>query len=380
VIGYLTEMNNQTKGKKTVSILWYIIGFIFSFITIIISSLFLVFSVYAGYLYVRTFQEGISDVISIPSDRIDAANENKLVHLTGEVYTEEVLADNITGFSLKAIKLERNVEMYQWEEEVKEEDGEYIYKYYKDWDDEAVDSFCFHEYGYHNPSLPYSSNLQIVKEVKLGAFTINQSMIEKLDNFVPVTITEEDRKSLPSELKEKTTIYKGKYYYIGSNPDKPIIGDIRISYKIVPAVTVSIIAMQKGNSFQPYNTEDGDTIDLLKIGEYSYNDMFEINNLAGNIFVWLLRIAGFILMSTGLFVMIINILPVLKKLIPSINRISTLLIFIFSSVFGFAISLLILALIWIFYQILIGTVLFITGGITLLGLMIISVIILRIKK
>ena len=56
-------------------------------------------------------------VVSIPADTVDPAMEGNVVHLTGEATTDETLADADLGVSAVAIKLQRNVEIYQWKEE-----------------------------------------------------------------------------------------------------------------------------------------------------------------------------------------------------------------------------------------------------------------------
>ena len=55
-------------------------------------------------------------MISVAEDKVDTANDGKLVHLTGLATTEDVLEDNDFGISANAIKLKRAVQMYQWKE------------------------------------------------------------------------------------------------------------------------------------------------------------------------------------------------------------------------------------------------------------------------
>ena len=64
----------------------------------------------------RSLTEGAAAVVSIEADTVDAANDTKLVHFTGEATTAETLSDSTFGMSKLAIKLKRNVEMYQWKE------------------------------------------------------------------------------------------------------------------------------------------------------------------------------------------------------------------------------------------------------------------------
>ena len=65
--------------------------------------------------------EGAKIVISISADKIDAANEGKLVHVAAATSTSQPLKDLDLGFVFEGLKLSRTVEMYQWKETTKTE-------------------------------------------------------------------------------------------------------------------------------------------------------------------------------------------------------------------------------------------------------------------
>jgi hypothetical protein len=65
----------------------------------------------------QTLAAGKDAAIDVSADKIDPANDTRLVHLTGEATTSETLADKTFGIAEKnAIKLNRTVEIYQWKE------------------------------------------------------------------------------------------------------------------------------------------------------------------------------------------------------------------------------------------------------------------------
>ena len=110
----------------------------------------------------RALEEGGKSVISVPAaDKVDPANEGKLVHLTAEATTQESLED--TEFLIKenAIALERKVEMYQWKQEEHTRREKQLgggekeitdYTYEKVWSNEALDSSNYHDSGHSNPA------------------------------------------------------------------------------------------------------------------------------------------------------------------------------------------------------------------------------------
>ncbi|MFM8807304.1 MAG: hypothetical protein ACKOJB_00080, partial [Chthoniobacterales bacterium] len=64
----------------------------------------------------NTLKEGQGLVVDVASDTVDAANDGKLVHLTADAVTDETLVDSDFAISANAIRLRRDVEMYQWKE------------------------------------------------------------------------------------------------------------------------------------------------------------------------------------------------------------------------------------------------------------------------
>src|SRR5271166_414777 len=63
----------------------------------------------------RGLREGSSSVISVSDpSQVNPANDGKLVHITGRADTSETLTDPTFAVSEQAIRLERQVAMYQW--------------------------------------------------------------------------------------------------------------------------------------------------------------------------------------------------------------------------------------------------------------------------
>src|SRR5205823_9344504 len=97
----------------------------------------------------KSLKEGQGAVVSVGSDKVVAANEHKLVHMSGRATTGETLSDPEFLVSRNTIKLRRNVEMYQWQEKKEEKERKKLgggtekvttYSYEKAWSDEPVNS------------------------------------------------------------------------------------------------------------------------------------------------------------------------------------------------------------------------------------------------
>ena len=225
----------------------------------------------------KTLEEGAKSVVSVSSDTVDPVNDGALVHLTGMAETDEVLSDVAFGVSANAIKLRRLVEMYQWEESKSSRTRKKVgggtetvteYSYRETWSDRLISSSEFKEAAEHtNPgSMPYESKTQVAESVGLGAFRMTASLVGKIGNYTPLTLPEE--LPVPEDLEGKAQ-KTGSGFYIGVDPSAPVIGDVRVAFQVALPAEVSVISKQVRETFEPYQTKVGGTIELLQAGVHS---------------------------------------------------------------------------------------------------------------
>ena len=190
----------------------------------------------------KRLDEGAGAVVSVPADKVDAANEGKLVHVSGRAATDETLADAQFGVSANAIRLARKVEVYQWVEHsdtkrVKEGDKEKdvtTYSYTQEWCEKPVDSGRFHDRGFVNPpaALPFSDREVLASKVALGAFTLSAADVKRISGEVPF--------EFPVDYKVPETIAGGQFLngtvYI---PAAEAVPAPAVSAPAVPAPAVS---------------------------------------------------------------------------------------------------------------------------------------------
>ena len=108
---------------------------------------------------IKTVDELNKNYVDIKSSPIDKANEGKLVALSGKmVIKDDELEDETFNVKVKSAKLERIVEMYQWEETKDEDDNGTTYSYKKEWNSSRNDSSTFNDSKKHsNPEMEYES-------------------------------------------------------------------------------------------------------------------------------------------------------------------------------------------------------------------------------
>ncbi len=321
----------------------------------------------------KTLKEGSGIVVSVSADRPDTENEGKLVHTSGRAVTDEILSDDLFGISVNALKLQRIAEMYQWQEDVHTETRKKLgggtetvktYSYSKVWNTNLNRSESFKKPDSHkNPgAMPYSSRTVTARRITLGAFTLPQSLTDDIGNFTPLSPGADTR--IPAGLENARRTENG--FYIGNDPLSPQIGDMRITFKMVSPTDISIVAKQISDTFEPYRTRAGGTVELLRNGICSAEEMFQKAQETNVIITWLLRAVGCILMFIGLK-MLFGFLSVIADIVPVMGSIvgagTGIIAFLIASVM----SLITISVAWIVYRPLLGILLLIVAaGLTLI--------------
>lgn len=304
----------------------------------------------------NSLKEGQGVVISVPANTVDAANNGKLIHTQGLATTEETLKDDVFAVSAPAIKLERHVSMYQWQESEKTETSESVggtkttkktYSYSQNWSDNEINSDQFRQStGHNNPPMPYKSQTFQAQEVKLGAFNLNPTQIGRISGEQDLSV---QGTQAPNQLNGEKLTVTGTGFYLGDNPDSPQVGDLQISFKVVKPDNVSLVAQQQGNSFSAYQTKAGSEIDLLEMGLLDANAMFAAAQHENDVITWLIRIGGFVLMWIGL-AMILKPLSVLAAVLPFLGDLIAMGTGIFAFLLSLPFTMLTIAVAWIAYR------------------------------
>ncbi len=305
----------------------------------------------------RGLREGASAVVSVPPDRVDAAHDGELVHVTGQATTRGTLTDQTFGVAADAIKLIRTVEMYQWEEKKRSEKRQKLgggeetittYSYASTWANHAIDSSSFRQpAGHTNPNtFPWESTTLTAETVTLGAFTLPPAIVALIDQREDRRIDEQDARSLPPGI--KVTVHDGVYYR-GQTPEAPQVGDVRIRYQVVKPLVVSLLAVQRGTAFEAFHAKSGTTVLLLQPGVVTAADMFKAAAASNRMWTWLLRGAGFLLMLIGV-ALVLGPLAVLGSVIPFLGTLVSAGIGIVAFLVALGLSLVTIAVAWFAYR------------------------------
>lgn len=307
----------------------------------------------------RDLAEGARNVVTVEADRVDPAHEGKLVHITAEARTEEILTDPDFGISANALALRREVEMYQWKEKKETErrktagGGETRttrYTYRKVWSNNVIDSGRFrHPQGHENPgSKPFPDTSTYAERITAGAFTLSPSLVRRISHFEPARLSQETLNKVPAGTRERLKL-SGESYYLGDDPSSPQIGDVRISFAVAPPGPVSLVARQKGSSFEPYITSAGNPIEFLYAGRLTAQEIFAKEVQKNTILTWVLRGAGALAMWMGLM-MIAGPLTALGNIIPFFGNLLEAGLGVFAGLVTLVLSLITISIAWVAWR------------------------------
>jgi len=276
----------------------------------------------------RSLTEGEGLVIDGDQARVDPANEGKLIHISGELATKLPLTDPEFGISTPAARLVRTVEVYQWKEESRtetrknlggSEDKVTTYTYTLVWSEPRIDSGRFHDPGGHeNPQLRYRRLDVAARDATLGAFRPGEAVLRRLAANDELRV---DPGAAPT-LRDRfgyATIADGRIF-VGAAPDRPRLGDLRVSYRVAHVGPVSLIGRQNGADFIEFPTRAGDRLLMASAGTVSANDMFKAAEAENQTLTWILRGVGTLLMFIG-FALIGRPLSVAGSIVPFIGDI-----------------------------------------------------------
>jgi hypothetical protein len=325
---------------------------------------------------------GLGSVVTAKADSIDKGNEGKLVHVQGDVKVDEKLEDKQFMISANGLALERKVEMYQWKENVKKESkkkagGKKVtkktYTYEKTWSSSEIKSSNFDDNkeakGKVNPGpLPYENKTVAAKSATLGKYKLSQGITSGLGESSKLTLKEADLKKMEKSLKDaKAKIHDGGLY-LGKNPAKPEIGDVRITFTLKKPGTATVIAGQYGSELKAWKHKKlNDPLVLTANGKKTPEKMFENAVSSNNMLTWILRFVTWFMMFGGLSA-VFRPLSVIADVIPFVGGLVGKAFALVSFLIATPIWFLCVALAWVVARPLLGILMLLGAGLLFGGL------------
>lgn len=358
-------------------------GFIFGIILIIVGIGLTFWNEGRAVQTAKSLKEGKGKAVSVSADKVDSNNNGKLVHVTGQAVTDEVLADDKFGVEGKFIRLERSVLMYQWVEHKKTRTEkkvgggkrkEVTYTYKREWKDKLIDSSRFKKpEGHRNPErMPFRDKSIMAREVKLGAYELSSGLVSQIKGEQRLRLTRENWQKMSRKFKDNLQlIEESDMYYDGRSPNEPEVGDIKVYFRKVEPAVVSIVAQQDGAKLTGYKTKAGDTLLMLEMGKHSAKAMFKKAVERNKSMTWILRFVGLAALVFG-FMALASPFTTLADVIPFLGDIVGAGTALFAFLIGFAIWLVIMSVAWLFFRPVLGVLMLAVAIGAIVGLVVVS--------
>ena len=278
----------------------------------------------------QSYAQAQKILITVPNSPINPQNNSKVIYFTGFATTQDKLTDSTLGVEVTAINLDRKVVMYQWKEDVKTESHSQVggsekqtktYTYTKTWSDTLIDSTQFKDQeGHQNPtSMAVNSKSQYADKVTVGDFNLPSSLVTQININKPIELTDASKDKVKAKLNKPVELINNELY-VGTDPQNPQLGDLKISSTAVYPQNVSIIAQQSGNTLEAYLAPAGETVMLLSTGTVSSTQMIS-NALAENkMMTWVFRGVSLVMLIIG-FSLLLGPLVALADVLPFLGSI-----------------------------------------------------------
>ncbi len=293
----------------------------------------------------------VSEKLSVPlnADKIDVSYNGKFVSATGTFKSEGEIGDPEYINPGPYAVLHRKVEMYVWVEHKSTKTKKKVggktervttYRYTREWRSSPPDSSSFrHPEGHENPQLTIKPASFYAHSAKIGAYTIDLKSV-RLPSPQTISVTED-------MLIEGAEGYiEGGYIFNGEGTlNKPVVGDIRISYSAIPNTfsPATVFGKVEGSSIVPYLYKGKKKIYRLFRG--SRDEAIAKMKTEHKIITWILRLVGFFLIWIGLSALfgpifaLLDILPFLGNITRTVVNIITFIVALILSIIIILVSM-----------------------------------------
>ncbi len=319
----------------------------------------------------RGLAEGAGNVIEAAASPIDPANDQKLVHVVGDIAVSAPLEDNEFGVAAAGVKLSRITETYQWQEDSKSESrtklggGEETvttYTYSKVWSASAIDSSAFNTpAGHENPAPTFESTEVFATDATLGDYQLEENVLGQVGGAQPLNLTAQAETIAAAIGETPSHEVSGGTIFIGENARTPVVGDTRVSYEVTPAQEISVVARQNGDNFLEYRARNGSEFLLVEDGDTPAADMFQSAQDANNMLAWIIRVVGMVLLMVG-FGLILAPFGVLADVLPLAGTIVRMGTGLIGFVLGLVVGTVTIALAWLAFRPITTIIILAIGG------------------
>jgi hypothetical protein len=218
------------------------------------------------------------------------------VRLTGDARVGASLRDPLLPVEERALRLDRQVEMYQWREIVEGTGDNRSIRHEAVWSSRVIDSTRFLTRGPVNPGrMPLDPVRVYAADARLGQVGLSRDALDALPATGAVTPSE----PAPIQLSDLTLVPDASGYRSG-DPQRPAVGDVRIRFEAVQPGTITVVGAVQDGRIGAWMAPNGSRVLLADAGTHTAGDLAADAKRIALPGLWGMRFVGTIASLVGL--------------------------------------------------------------------------------
>ena len=202
-----------------------------------------------------------------------------------------------------------------------------------------------------------------IPEGKLGAFTLDQPVLDRIGGDQPMAIKPDQSQHRGGLFRQQEAEHRRRTHL--SRLESVVAGDRRLSrlLRLVPLGVISVIGQQQGAKFQPYQTIAGDQLLMVEPRQLCRPPRCSRKPQDANTLItWVLRAVGLLLLAIG-FALFMSPLGVIGDVIPFIGSIVRMGTGIVAFFLAIVVGTITIAIAWFYYRPLLAIGILVVGAV-----------------
>lgn len=227
-----------------------------------------------------------------------AAADGRAVHRIGAATATGPARDPAFGISVRALRLDRTAETYQWREHREGSGDNKGLRYERVWSPVLIPSRRFEQRSTHvnPPALRLESASFPAPEPRLDGVPLDPALVAQL----PATRELFPERDGPVEAAGLSFRREGDWLYSG-DPAEPRIGDVRVRFAAAPAGRVSVVAAEVDGRLVPWRGGSAAVAALAAYGDVPAEELLGSAARSGWREAWALRGFAGLVLTLGVF-------------------------------------------------------------------------------
>ena len=169
--------------------------------------------------------------------------------------------------------------------------------------------------------MPVTGRTETASDARIGQFRADRPVLDLFGRSAErsLALGAEAMAPFVARFGQRARLVDGTVY-VGDDPQTPRVGDLRISYSILPEGPVSVAGRQTGDGLSPYVARNGREVFLGETGTKAADVLFAHAHETNSLITWILRGVAFLVMWIGWF-LVLRPFVVLADVIPILGSV-----------------------------------------------------------